>query len=244
MRRLICKTKHCKYHGNNDVCTKSTVEISGSACMSFEKGFVYYIHLVYDELGGSNFIIPNNITEDLKIGLYYVMEIFDLVYGIREYGTWRMYGLHKKEETNFLTVDEILKLPINHEKFDHLYEEFQKGNLPNGETKEEPPKVTSQPFGWLSPTGDFTEGDWGEHESVAYEIIKKKKFVDEFESQDYDGARDFLSEAKGYVLIHNPCGGGGYIVSHDKPLTKKQKEFLYGYFMDMGDRFKAELYLD
>lgn len=244
MRRLICKTIHCKYHGNNDVCIKPTVEISGSKCMSFEKGFVYYIHLVYDELDRSNFIISNNITEDLKIGLYYVMEIFDLVYSIREYGLWRTYMLHKKGETKGLTTDEILKLPMNHEKFHHLYEEFTKGNFPNSEAKEEPPKVTSQPFGWLSPTGVFTEGDWGDHEAVAYEIIKKKKFVDEFESQDYDGARDFLSAVKGYVLIHNPCGNGGYIVSHEKPLTKKQKEFLYGYFMDMGDRFKAELYLD
>jgi len=29
-----------------------------------------------------------------------------------------------------------------------------------------------------------------------------------------------------------------------KNLTKKQKEFLYGYFMDMGDRFKAEQFVD
>lgn len=27
-------------------------------------------------------------------------------------------------------------------------------------------------------------------------------------------------------------------------LTKQQKEFLYGYFMDMGDRFKAEQFVD
>ena len=248
MRRLICKTKYCKYHGNNDVCTKSTVEISGSSCVSFEKGFVYYIHLVYDELSHSNFIIPNNLTEDLKIGLYYVMELFDLIYSIKEYGTWRMIMLHKKGETAALTTDDILKLPLNHEKFTHLYEEFNKGNLPNKDVKAEPPKVESQPFGWLSPTGDFTEGDFGEHEQVAWDIMRRKNFVDEYTEQldtaRSETARDFLSCVKGYALIHNPSADGGYIVSYEKPLTKKQKEFLYGYFIDMGDKFKAELYLN
>lgn len=47
----------------------------------------------------------------------------------------------------------------------------------------------------------------------------------------------------GYCLIHNPTGCGGYIVTNMKSLTKRQKEFLYGYFMDMGDRFKAEQFI-
>ena len=76
----------------------------------------------------------------------------------------------------------------------------------------------------------------------------QKKFDAEFEDKeceyDYYTARDFLSEVKGYVLIHNPAGSGNYIVSHVKPLTKKQKDFLYGYFMDLGDKWKAEQYLN
>ena len=52
--------------------------------------------------------------------------------------------------------------------------------------------------------------------------------------------RDFLTEVKGYCLIHNPSGTGGYIVTNIKELTKKQREFLYDYFMDMGDRLEAE----
>lgn len=55
--------------------------------------------------------------------------------------------------------------------------------------------------------------------------------------------RDFLSNVKGYCLIHNPTADGGYLVSYIKPLIKKQKDFLYGYFSDMGDRFKAEQYI-
>lgn len=43
-----------------------------------------------------------------------------------------------------------------------------------------------------------------------------------------------------FRLVCDRC----YIVTNMKNLTKQQKEFLYGYFMDMGDRFKAEQFVD
>lgn len=55
--------------------------------------------------------------------------------------------------------------------------------------------------------------------------------------------RDFLMEKKGYALIHNPSGDGGYVVTSRVKLTKAQREFLYDYFLSMGDRFKAEQYI-
>lgn len=36
--------------------------------------------------------------------------------------------------------------------------------------------------------------------------------------------KDFLVCKKGYCLIHDPAGSG-YIVTHKKPLTKKQRSF-------------------
>ena len=106
-------------------------------------------------------------------------------------------------------------------------------------------------FGWLSPEGTFTESPFGTHEESAEMICERKGFVDEYwkwvkENGDNEIGhlmRDFLSEVKGYCLIHNPTGCGGYIVTNMKSLTKRQKEFLYGYFMDMGDRFKAEQFI-
>lgn len=88
-------------------------------------------------------------------------------------------------------------------------------------------------------------------EESAEMICERKGFVDEYwkwvkENGDNEIGhlmRDFLSEVKGYCLIHNPTGCGGYIVTNMKSLTKRQKEFLYGYFMDMGDRFKAEQFI-
>lgn len=82
-------------------------------------------------------------------------------------------------------------------------------------------------------------------------ICREKGFESEYRKWSETGRdtpsrrlyRDFLAAEKGYCLIHNPAGIGGYIVTHTKDLTKTQKDFLYGYFIDMGDRFKAEQFL-
>jgi hypothetical protein len=244
MRKLICKDFTCKHNGDNNVCQKKTVEIDLAQCQSYEKGFHYYLQLVYGKLSNTNMIPLNELNEELKIGLYYVMEIFDLGFSQCEYGTWRWVMLKDGETGKGLKSAEIRKREINTEKLMKHFNNFNNGIVPNQGAKKEEPKKTSQPFGWLSPTGEFTEGDFGEHEKAAWYIIKNKKFVSEFDSNGLHTARDFLSEIKGYVLIHNPFCDGGYIVSHVKPLTKKQKEFLYGYFMDLGDKWKAEQYLE
>ena len=95
-------------------------------------------------------------------------------------------------------------------------------------------------IGWLSPTGVFTESPFGTHEESAKQICEKKGFVEKYwdwvktngDNEINHLMRDFLSEVKGYCLIHNPSGYTGYIVTNMKNLTKPQKEFLYGYFMD------------
>ena len=245
MRRLICKDITCKHNSyTNNVCNKATVEIDCAKCKSYERGFFYYTNHVWNALNKSNMIPAMDMDHDMRIGLYYVMKIFDLKFVDCERGSWRWCMLVKENEKIGLTYEEIIKLPQNTENLMKLIEDFNNGILPGEDVETEPPKKTFQPFGWLSPTGEFFEGDWGEHEGIAYEIASKKNFHDEYVASDCDGYREFLSEVKGYCLIHNPCADGGYIVSHVKPLTKKQKEFLYGYFMDIGDRLKAERYLD
>lgn len=246
MRRLICKDITCKYHDINNVCKKATVEIARRECQSYERGFHYYVNLVWNKLKHSNMITAMDMSHDMRIGLYYVMKIFNLSFVDCEHGDWRFLMLVKEKGGKGLTYDEIIELPMNTEALIQLNKDYENGILPGADTETKKPKKESQPFGWLSPTGEFFEGDWGEHETVAWDIINKKHLYAEFqENPDCGGiARDFLSEVKGYCLIHNPSGTGGYIVSHVKPLTKKQKEFLYGYFMDLGDTLKAERYLD
>ena len=249
---MICKNRRCKHIGGNNRCTvvrKVKINENGM-CASFEKGIMYYIDLVYDALRSTNMIQTSDLTQDMKIGLYYVMTIFHLGFSERDLGPWfgRVVQLKSGENGSGLKTEEIIKMPLDMEALQKIIEDFNKGILPgpNMEDKQhEPPKKESQPFGWLSPSGEFTEGDWGEHEKVAYNIIKAKGFHHEFRNESpHDTSRDFLAKVKGYALIHNPAGFGGYIVSHEKPLTKKQNDFLYGYFIDMGDSYMANRFVD
>lgn len=254
-RKLYCSYENCKYHGAQDVCNAKKVEIGyGGICKSFRKGFLYYVDLVKEALSGTNFILGNRMNNDLRIGLYYVMQIFDLKFVEMDYGGSRLVMLRASEAEQTdqrvgLTYKEIAERPMKMDVFEKLYQEFQAGILPGPEPEEKPnkPLLESQPFGWLSPDGEFFEGEWGEHEKVAREIIKKKGLEEEFrkaELETFELARDFLCDIKGWCLIHNPSGFGGYDVTYLKDLTRKQKDFLYGYFIDMGDTLKAEKYLN
>lgn len=169
-RKITCNNSSCKHHTNGGCDTCITLDGSGK-CKSFEKGFAYYFHIVWDALDNKNFIdmVEIRMNPDLKTGLFYVMECYDLGFSEMEWGTCRMVMLKDGKEGKPLKYEEIIEREMNMEN---------------------------------------------------------------------------LSEVKGYCLIHNPSGYTGYIVTNMKNLTKQQKEFLYGYFMDMGDRFKAEQFVD
>ena len=249
-RKVTCKNICCKHHKNGGLCAVPVRIGEGGACESYERGFHYYVNLVWNALSNTNFILPADMNDDMRIGLYYVMKMFHLGFSVQQRGDWRMVMLCNEEKGKGLTYQEIIELPLDTDVLMQLRREFDEGKLPGPDAEDDapPPKKSSQPFGWLSPSGDFTEGDWGDHEKIAHDMIRKLGFSDEFRAYKVAtrqglGARDFLSEVKGYCLIHNPSGLGGYIVSNVKPLTKQQREFLYGYFMDMGDRFGAERFM-
>lgn len=49
----------------------------------------------------------------------------------------------------------------------------------------------------------------------------------------------------GWALLHNPGMGTAFVTSSDsKPLTKKQKDFLFDYYTKRNKPRKAEEYLD
>ena len=258
MPRVKCTNGECKFNNHDGKCTKSTIELGYNGCKSFEKNMFYYIHLVWDELDKTNMIFPFRLTPDLRIGLYYVMELYDLQFKSNTWGNDSFITLHKDgvKDGAALNYEDIISIDMNMEKVKYHMEKFNQGILPpydedkkeSKETEIIKPKVDSQPFGWLSPTGDFIESDWGTHEESAQEIVKKKGFEDEYEewisASDFRLYRDFLIYEKGYVLIHNPSLFGVYKVTYVKDLTKDQKDFLYGYFYDMGDRLRAEEYLN
>ncbi len=256
-RKITCDNHSCKHHisgGGCDTCI--TITASGE-CGSFEKGFQYYFHIVWDALENKNFIDAIEIQQnpDLRIGLYYVMECYGLGFSEMEWGTCRMFMLKDGKDGESLKYKNIIEKGIDKEKFRKHLEDFQNGIMPNTKEEQEAAgqqEAESKEFGWLSPAGEFTESPFGNHEESAEEICEKKGFNEEYRKWRKDRTvegdclylrRDFLSIVKGYCLIHNPSGYGGYIVTNMKNLTKKQKDFLHGYFMDMGDRFKAEQFV-
>lgn len=256
-QKITCNNFTCKHNSGDGRCdTCITITPSGK-CGSFEKGFVYYFHIVWDALTNKNFIDMVEVQQnpDLRIGLYYVMDCYGLGLSEMEWGTCRMLMLKNGEKSEPLKHEDIVARELNMEKFRKHFEDFQNGIIPSiKEEQEAAGQQEAEPkeFGWLSPAGEFTESPFGHHEESAEEICEKKGFDDEYRKwrKERTGEgnclylkRDFLSMVKGYCLIHNPSGYGGYIVTNMRNLTKKQKDFLYGYFMDMGDRFKAEQFV-
>ena len=254
-RKIECNNKSCKHHVYDGKCDTCIVLDEAGKCQSFEKGFAYYFHIVWNALGNNNFIDAIEVKQkpDLKIGMYYVMECYELGFSEMEWGTCRMLMLKNGENGEPLNYEGITARELNMEKFRKHLNDFENGIMPNQAQKEqEQQKTETKEFGWLSPTGVFTESPFGTHEESAEQICERKGFTDEYwkwvkESGDNEIGhlmRDFLSEVKGYCLIHNPSGYAGYIVTNMKALTKHQKNFLYNYFMDMGDRFKAEQFVE
>jgi len=251
INRLKCRNTSCRHHTMTDDCdTEVSLDFAGK-CESYEKGFFYYFQIVWDALSDKNYIdlMEIRLNPDLKIGLYYVMSVYGLGFSEMEWSTCRLVMLKDSENGDALGYEQIIEREQNVEVLQKLLEDFERGILPH--IRKEEKDVSTKEFGWLSPTGDFVESPFGSHEESAKKICFERGFMEEYREWAEETrcttscriCRDFLQEVKGYCLIHNPTGSGGYVVTNRKQLTKKQKDFLYGYFTDLGDRFKAEQFL-
>lgn len=257
-RKITCENSSCKHYdisASGGCKTCITIGLNGK-CKSFEKGFLHYFHIVWEALRNTNFIdyVEMSMNPDLKTGLYYVMECYGLGFEVQEWGTCRMVMLKDGEKGAALNYEEITKRELNMEKFNKHFKDFNSGIMPEQERTTRQQDTEEKPnrdFGWVSPLGEFVESPFGTHEESAGQICEKQGFDAEYwewRKTLKDGTTnrlkgDFIAEVKGYCLIHNPTGGGGYIATHMKRLTRKQEEFLYEYFMDKGDRFKAEQFI-
>lgn len=97
-------------------------------------------------------------------------------------------------------------------------------------------------LGWLSPSGDFYPCGWGAHSTEAERILSELGLFEDFLRHSILNVRDYLS-GRGYCLIHSP-GRERKLVTHLLPLTRAQRDFLYDYFTEDGDRQSAEHYLE
>ena len=83
---IYCNKIHCKYNRANDVkggkriCVYSgDLELDDQCqCEKFERSMTWYFNRVWNEVIDSNMIPAMDMDEDLKIGMYYVMECYGL----------------------------------------------------------------------------------------------------------------------------------------------------------------------
>lgn len=90
-------------------------------------------------------------------------------------------------------------------------------------------------YGWLEPDGTFHPIPWGEHEIWAGNHIKKH-FQKEYEVEEKNRKEplswgDFLIN-RNWILLHSPAQGIAKPTKQPtRQYTKRQKEFLYDYYM-------------
>lgn len=250
---IKCRNRYCKHHCDGDKCSLKKAYIGVDAtCENYEKGFLHYFYYLLGK-SRSNFITDVDLNEDMRYSIYYLMKCLPIMYGYD--GNRGIITFKDKENpSKIISIDAIYDMiatdRLDNDALNECIKDFMENGLPKPEDDGDDKEPITHEYGWLSPTGEFIESSWGTHEESAREIVERKKWGEEYnnwlESQDVlleINYRDFLSQAKKYVLIHDP-GNTGYRVTGSHKLTKKQKEFLYGYFKDMGMTMRAEAYLD
>ena len=103
-------------------------------------------------------------------------------------------------------------------------------------------------YGWLSPEGIFYPSEWGEHGGWAKDWLEShcpdweeryRKFPD---CPKYPVPEDFMKQILHWTLIHSPSQGlPRHTLYPGQALTKKQKEFLTGFYEKRRMREDAKL---
>ncbi len=100
-------------------------------------------------------------------------------------------------------------------------------------------------YGWLEPDGTYHPVEWGNHSEWAGEYAEThypfKNHADMYWKTDASGNRhhyvggDFLVYVLGWVLLDNPMQGiASPKYDETRGLSKKQKEFLFDYYIERG----------
>lgn len=102
----------------------------------------------------------------------------------------------------------------------------------------------SDDYGWLDPQGRFYPVDWGEHQGWAFRYLQKTEPSQWKHRESVNEGGDYLV-SKGWILLHSPHAGVP-VVTHDpvRPMTKAQREFLFGYYTDRNLHDMAKRYLE
>jgi hypothetical protein len=142
----------------------------------------------------------------------------------------------KKYKTYFennLPVKHIIKTDDEEysDSVNRIKKEYRKRFLRTRETRN-----LLDDYGWLRPDGKFFPVEWGKHELWA------TKYIDKYYPNVkiyYSG--DFLVQ-RGWILLHSPARMRPNVSVDDiQSATKRQKEFLYDYFLERNMNREANL---
>ena len=205
------------------------------------KDFIEFMFAPLIEMGASNMLPTFSLSMEMRLGLYYVAEVYHVGFHFCTRGSWEWIMLSQGEDGARLTGNEVMDLEPDMEKLNKHLADYVAGIFPEGYKKDAPPppetKMPSK-YGWLSPEGEFEPSPWGMHEGEAFKIVERNGWE---KPKEIDLWRTYLIEEKGYVLLDSP-GLDGIVVTHTKPLTKEQRAFLFKYFTISGNTIRAEMY--
>ena len=187
---------------------------------------------VFKKLENCNFIqmtwfgMGDMTSDDLKA----FNDYFELEPRRQVWGDWDMLFFEKNgkrlDSTDYAEMKKQIDLKID--------------ELTSQKVKQSPKiktKLKYEDYGWLSPDGEFYASDWGTHQTKATEILDENNWTSEAwkmqQSEERLTDADYLSKYKNFVLIHSASQGIPYpTILEGKRLTKKQREFLYDFYME------------
>ena len=282
MPSFACENNLCAYwkwfdqKSKNKCGSPNKIVLGCDGCKNFKPGVYYYINQVWKAMGKGNFIALNNLsyTKEVAIGCFLLTQIFPTVEVFTEsHGVWEWlhFCFKSDKDKTPLTNKEFPTDSFDAQKFleyneiaatiglnNHFYKDFKKAEeIAKAEQKKKEEVTLKYPprYGWLSPTGEFFEGEFGEHEALAGDIVNKKFEKDAFLLANrkrcdngevvFNTIGDYLVD-RGWVLIDNPLRYGEDKVTHNyrKPYTKAQREYLYDYFYNRGSKEYAKIFLE
>lgn len=257
-----CENVQCRFHtdsGKTCCQCNETIIIDDKGCKNFEKGYIYYINLVWNLLRADKYIPLKLLDEDSCIGIYLVMVLFNL----------NLEEINKDNDTYYILTDEyhypqdyssITSKQINFNKLNKILD-FEKtaqiSNMPqvkkySYKNLRELLTIDKEQYGWLSPTGEFFPGEYGYHILLGKGIIRdneelKKEYL-EWRINSFKKSVPWDTSAfliyKGYILIDRPDPKEPIVVTNGFRITKKQKDFLYDYFSNLGDYKRANSFME
>lgn len=167
----------------------------------------------------------------------------------RRYGFWEWMSFYDCDTNELMSTEDLIDRGFAIVEPEEEVEEKEE------KEKQEEVEYVEDKLGWLSPSGDFYESPWGTHEDSALKIVESNNWRSGFRDWKRDHirstgmilARDYLVYEKGWILLDNPLLIGGRpraTMSDESRITKKQRDFLYGYFFDIGDTLMANRFME